>query len=75
MKLSMYVGVSVIGLTGALSAVPDLLKRGFAVHAANVMVPKFEVDPYWPKPLPNHRRLGGCSGSGMDHSPAEYGGR
>jgi hypothetical protein len=51
MKRSIYVSVSIVALTGVLFALPDLLKRGFAVHAANAMAPRFEVDPYWPKPL------------------------
>jgi flavodoxin len=29
-----------------------------AVHAAGVMAPRFEVDPTWPKPLPNHWLMG-----------------
>src|SRR5215813_480023 len=66
MKLSIYVGVSIVVLTGVLSAVPDLLKRGFAVHAANVMAPRFEVDPYWPKPLPNHWVTGSTIGVSVD---------
>ena len=30
------------------------------------MVPWFEVDPYWPKPLPNHWRLAMVIGLSMD---------
>ena len=30
------------------------------------MVPKFEVDPFWPKPLPNHWRLAMVIGLSMD---------
>src|SRR5215470_6677430 len=66
MKLSIYMGVSIVVLTGVLSAVPDLLKRGFAVHAANAMAPRFEVDPYWPKPLPNHWVTGSTIGVSVD---------
>ena len=29
-------------------------------------VPRFEVDPLWPKPLPNHWRLGSTSGVSVD---------
>jgi hypothetical protein len=31
-----------------------------------VMVPKFEVDPFWPKPLPNHWILGMTAGVAID---------
>ena len=33
---------------------------------ADVMVPKFEVDPFWPKPLPNHWRMAMVIGLSMD---------
>ncbi len=32
----------------------------------NVTAPKFEVDPMWPKPLPNHWVLGSVIGVGID---------
>src|SRR5579872_5169770 len=37
-----------------------------AQGAGDVMVPKFEVDPYWPKPLPNHWILAAVIGLSMD---------
>jgi hypothetical protein len=30
-----------------------VLEKQAAVEAAGVMAPRFEVDPMWPKPLPN----------------------
>jgi DNA-binding beta-propeller fold protein YncE len=41
-----------------------------AVEAAEVQAPMFEVDPLWPKPLPNHWLLGmtiGVSVDAQDH--------
>lgn len=35
-------------------------------RAANVNAPRFEVDPQWPKPLPNHWVLGNVIGVGVD---------
>jgi DNA-binding beta-propeller fold protein YncE len=35
-------------------------------RAANVTAPRFEVDPYWPKPLPNHWVMGNVIGVGVD---------
>ena len=32
----------------------------------NVQAPRFEVDPMWPKPLPNHWILGSAIGVGVD---------
>jgi DNA-binding beta-propeller fold protein YncE len=37
-----------------------------AVHAATAMAPRFEVDPLWPKPLPNHWVLGETIGVSVD---------
>jgi len=36
------------------------------VHAAGAMAPRFEVDPFWPKPLPNHWVLGQTIGISTD---------
>jgi len=36
------------------------------VHAADVMAPRFEVDPLWPKPLPNHWLMGQTIGVSVD---------
>jgi DNA-binding beta-propeller fold protein YncE len=37
-----------------------------ATEAPAVRAPRFEVDPYWPKPLPNHWVLGSAIGVGVD---------
>src|SRR6059058_1611507 len=37
-----------------------------ATQAQTVRAPRFEVDPYWPKPLPNHWVLGSVVGIGLD---------
>src|SRR5258708_35700558 len=33
---------------------------------APIQIPKFEVDPFWPKPLPNHWVLGSVTGVAVD---------
>ena len=46
------------------------LDKRAAVEAAAVQAPMFEVDPMWPKPLPNHWLLGmtiGVSVDAQDH--------
>jgi hypothetical protein len=58
-------------LTGASFAVAaGALVLGQAVLEANqadmVMAPVFEVDPLWPRPLPNHWLLGSTIGVGVD---------
>ena len=48
---------------GIASVVLDKIAR---VKAAGVMAPRFEVDPMWPKPLPNHWLLGNAIGVAVD---------
>src|SRR4051812_45373968 len=52
-----------IAVLGAGAAVLDRLSRA---HAASVMAPRFEVDPMWPKPLPNHWVVGSVIGVAVD---------
>ncbi len=53
-------GVIILGGAGWL------LRERTTVHAATVMAPRFEVDPFWPKPLPNHWVLGQTIGVSAD---------
>ncbi|MGH6827467.1 MAG: hypothetical protein ACREFW_00995 [Rhizomicrobium sp.] len=41
---------------------------GGKAEAQGVMAPKFEVDPFWPKPLPNHWVLGMSIGVWVDNN-------
>ncbi|PYU34617.1 MAG: hypothetical protein DMG31_05690 [Acidobacteria bacterium] len=43
-----------------------VLERRAGVEAAGVQAPRFEVDPMWPKPLPNHWLLGMTIGVSVD---------
>jgi hypothetical protein len=61
-------GAACAALVAGLAAAPVLLDRS-AAHAqaaGDVMVPWFEVDPYWPKPLPNHWILAMTIGLDVD---------
>ncbi len=42
------------------------VEKRAAVQAAGVQAPKFEVDPMWPKPLPNHWIMGNVIGVSVD---------
>jgi hypothetical protein len=47
-----------------------MLEKKAAVQASGLQAPRFEVDPLWPKPLPNHWLLGmtiGVSVDSQDH--------
>ncbi len=70
MKRKLYVGAVLFVLLAALGIAASLLDKKAAVEAAAVQAPRFEVDPMWPKPLPNHWILGetiGVSVDGQDH--------
>ncbi len=41
-------------------------KLDASARVAAVQAPRFEVDPMWPKPLPNHWVLGNVIGVGVD---------
>ena len=70
MKRSRYVGAGFLGVLLLLGVGSTLLERRSAVEAAGVQAPMFEVDPLWPKPLPDHWVIGmtiGVSVDAQDH--------
>jgi DNA-binding beta-propeller fold protein YncE len=61
------IGVGFAVLVGALSVSQLAYRRpAMAQTAATVVAPKFEVDPFWPKPLPNHWVMGMTIGVWVD---------
>ena len=67
MKAKPFLVVSLIALILSLAVGQILLReRVEAIQADMVEVPLFEVDPFWPKPLPNHWLLGNTIGIGID---------
>ena len=70
MKRNLYLGAAFFAVLIALGVGSTILERRAAVQAAGVQAPRFEVDPMWPKPLPNHWLLGmtiGVSVDAQDH--------
>src|SRR5476649_172560 len=63
MKRDFYIGATLVAVIAALGIGSVLLDN---VKAAAVMAPRFEVDPMWPKPLPNHWLLGNVIGVSVD---------
>ncbi len=64
------IGASFLTVLIVLAAAYRVLEKRAAVQAAGVQAPMFEVDPLWPKPLPNHWLLGmtiGVSVDAQDH--------
>lgn len=60
------IGGTLVVLLIALAAVFLELRKRAAVEAAGVTAPRFEVDPMWPKPLPNHWVIGAVIGVAVD---------
>ena len=61
------IGVAVVALLAVLGIGQHLLeKEALAQTNGKVMVPKFEVDPFWPKPMPNNWVFGQTIGLGID---------
>ena len=52
---------------GALGVAQASLR---ATDRQMVQAPRFEVDPVWPKPMPNHWILGSVIGVGVDRTAA-----
>jgi len=66
MKRNLYVGALFLIVLAALLFAGSLLQKRAAVEAAGVQAPRFEVDPLWPKPLPNHWLQGQTIGVSVD---------
>ena len=63
----MYVGAALLALLGVFAVADSLLQQAAAAQSrAAVEAPIFEVDPLWPKPLPNHWVLGSTIGVWVD---------
>ena len=63
----LYVGAGLAALLAALTVGPPVLKNiATAQTKPGVMAPRYEVDPLWPKPLPNHWVLGSTIGVWVD---------
>jgi DNA-binding beta-propeller fold protein YncE len=66
-KRSSYVGAGLLVLTGVLAAAAIWLDRVADAQTNGArQAPMFEVDPLWPKPLPNHWLLGSTIGVWVD---------
>src|SRR5215470_16955685 len=70
---NLLVGSSLVALLAALGIAQHLVEPRAAAQAKNaVQAPRFEVDPMWPKPLPNHWLMGNVIGVGVDNKDHVY---
>ncbi|MBV9503411.1 MAG: hypothetical protein JO323_00245, partial [Acidobacteriia bacterium] len=70
MKRNFSIGAILVAVIIALAIASVEFEKRAKVEAAGVQAPRFEVDPMWPKPLPNHWVLGntiGVAADGQDH--------
>src|SRR5262245_47098805 len=67
MRRHFTVGAILLSILVALAFGSELVARRAAAVAADApTAPRFEVDPLWPKPLPNHWLLGQTIGVSVD---------
>jgi hypothetical protein len=66
MKWKYSTSAVVLVVLGVLAAGSYVLQEKANVEAAGVQAPRFEVDPMWPKPLPNHWVIGAAIGVAVD---------
>src|SRR5271167_3123512 len=66
MKRKHLVSAIFLTLLTALAVGSVVFQKKAVVEAAGVQAPRFEVDPMWPKPLPNHWILGQTIGVSVD---------
>jgi hypothetical protein len=67
------IGALLLVLLAALGVGQQLLTRTAQAQAKNaVQAPRFEVDPMWPKPVPNHWVFGNVIGVGVDSQDHVY---
>ncbi len=70
---NVLVGSTFIALAATLGVAQHLLQQTAEAQAKNaVQAPRFEVDPMWPKPVPNHWVFGNIIGVGVDMNDHVY---
>lgn len=67
-RRTLTIGLALVVAITLLGAGASALDRS----AARVDAPRFEVDPFWPRPLPNHWVLGSAVGVGVDSRDHVY---
>ncbi|MEX2132172.1 MAG: 6-bladed beta-propeller [Pseudohongiellaceae bacterium] len=71
-KSLLYLGTGVLLLAGLGIGQNQLLDQSVGAASNDRMVPRFEVDPFWPQPLPNKWLLGRTIGVAADQQDHIY---
>src|SRR5690349_23506238 len=66
MKRNLSIATAFVVLIAALAVASHVMGKRAVVEAAATQAPRFEVDPLWPKPLPNHWLMGQTIGVSVD---------
>src|SRR5262249_22296674 len=70
---NVLIGSTLVALLAALGVGQYLLQQSAEAQAKGaVQAPRFEVDPMWPKPVPNHWVFGNIIGVGVDKNDHVY---
>ena len=65
MKRNLIYGLALLSSITTLAFAANAIEETAAAFDEHVvMAPTFEVDPFWPQPLPNHWVLGSVAGLG-----------
>jgi DNA-binding beta-propeller fold protein YncE len=68
MKRNVFIGAGFVALLAALGVSQSVLeKKALAQAGSGISAPRFEVDPMWPKPLPNGWYIGQTIGVWADN--------
>jgi DNA-binding beta-propeller fold protein YncE len=66
MTHKLKVGAGLVAVVAALGVGSAVLQRRAVAAATGGQAPRFEVNPLWPKPLPNHWVIGNTIGVSVD---------
>ena len=72
MKRNVFIALAMVTLVGTLAIASCAMDGAADEGALRADAPMFEVDPFWPKPLPNHWVLGSAVGVGIDSQDNVY---
>jgi DNA-binding beta-propeller fold protein YncE len=72
-KRNVLIGTGLLTVLVTLGIAQIVLQQAATAQTnGKTMAPRFEVDPMWPKPLPNHWLLGNTIGVGIDSRDHVY---
>src|ERR1041385_1956763 len=66
MRRTVIIGARLSLVAGGRGVGSFVIERRGAAAPSSATAPRFEVDPFWPKPLPNHWILGQTIGVSVD---------